>query len=416
MYCEKCGSKLANNALFCNECGAKVEKKDNDIKPVNKNNKSNNKNGLKTASIVLGILGIVGGITILFSIPGFILSVIGLILGICATKKGKNILGIVLNSVGLFISIVATILSVFVFKYAFDYLKINIDEYIPEINQNETSKNKYDFSNIDLTVLYENAIPIDIVLNKVDDVILKKLYPENEDMNNEVNKTAENYYNMYEGYYGYTKEEFLKAVGFYSEKDFIDYLKLDYRRNKYILKYVEERLTDDEIETYYGENVFGDINSKHILVKVSEEDFSDAEARKIANEIIDKLNHGSSWEEVINKYKDKIISEELGYKAFNADLESAYLDECRILEVGTYSKIPVKTSYGYHIIYKIDQKERPTLEEVKDVLIEELVNSKLQNNKTLFYKALIHLREEAGFSFENTFYESQYEKYIENNS
>jgi len=103
MFCENCGNKLADNALFCPECGTKIEKKNIDSKMVNTNNNSNIKSGLKTASIVLGVLGIVGGLTVIFSIPGFIMSLIGLILGICATKKVKNILGIVLSSVGLFI-------------------------------------------------------------------------------------------------------------------------------------------------------------------------------------------------------------------------------------------------------------------------------------------------------------------------
>lgn len=414
MHCETCGNKLDNNAQFCPECGTKIEKKNIDNKTINTNNSI--KSGLKTASIVLGILGIVVSLTLLFSIPGFIMSLIGVILGICATKKVKNILGIVLSSVGLFISIVSTILSIFVFSYLFNFLETNLDDFIPGDYQEEVSKNKYDFSSIDLDVLYKNGIPIENVLNTVDNAILKELYPETDEMRKEIDEILEEYYNLYEDYYGYTKEEFLNAVGFYSEEDFINYIKLNYRRNKYVIDYLKNKITEEEIHTYYGENVFGDINSKHILVKVSEEDFTDAEARKIANEIINKLDSGSTWEDVIKMYKDKIISEELGYKSFDADLEYAYVNECRLLEVGKYSSIPVKTSYGYHIIYKIDQKNRPSLEEVKEKLIEDLINLKIENNNKIYFEVLINLREEAGFSFENTFYESQYEEYIENNS
>lgn len=416
MFCENCGNKLDNNALFCPECGTKIEKKNIDSKMVNTNNNSNIKSGLKTASIVLGVLGIVGSLTVIFSMPGFIMSLIGLILGICATKKVKNILGIVLSSVGLFISIVTTILSIFVFSYLFDFLETNMDDFIPGDYQEEASKNKYDFSSIDLDVLYENGIPIEKVLDKVDKIILDKKYPETDDMKKETDKLLEDYYNMNEQYYGYTKDEFLKAIGYNNEKDFIDYLKLQYRRNKYIEDYLKNKITDDEIETYYGENVFGDVNSKHILVMVSEDNYSDKEAKKIANEIIKKLNSGSTWEEVINKYKDKIITEELGYKSYDSNLESAYLDECKSLEVGEYSKVPVKTSYGYHIVYKTDQKERPSLEEAKDKIIDAILNRKLQNNEKLYFEILINLREEAGFSFENTSYEYQYEQYIKNNS
>ena len=84
MYCTKCGFKNEGNS-YCSNCGNKLE---NVV--VNNNVKVNdNSNGLKTASIVLGILGIVGSVLIIFVPVGFVLSLIGLILGIIATKKGR---------------------------------------------------------------------------------------------------------------------------------------------------------------------------------------------------------------------------------------------------------------------------------------------------------------------------------------
>ena len=84
---------------------------------------------------------------------------------------------------------------------------------------------------------------VNILLNEIDDMILTKMYPENDDMNTEVEETAEQYYSYYESG-GYTREEFLKQYGFASEKDFVESLKLDYRRNKYYEEYVEKMITD----------------------------------------------------------------------------------------------------------------------------------------------------------------------------
>jgi hypothetical protein len=126
-----------------------------------------------------------------------------------------------------------------------------------------------------------------------------------------------------------------------------------------------------EIEKYYKNDVFGDVDSKHILVKIDKDNskgLSDADAKKLAKEIISKLNSGKTWDEVVTEYKDKIVSEELGYQAFNASLEKAYLQECKNLEVGKYSKNPVLTSYGYHIVFKIAQKDKPKLNDVKDYI------------------------------------------------
>lgn len=263
--------------------------------------------------------------------------------------------------------------------------------------------------------LYEDMkeyYSVNVLLNKIDDMILSEEYPENDDMISKVNDTAEYYYSIYEQNYGYTKEEFLNKYGFASEKDFIESLKLDYRRNEYFDDYAESLVTEKEIDKYYDNSVFGDVDSKHILVKVEEDGLSDEDAKKLAEEIITKLNSGKTWDEVIDEYDEKIVHEELGYNAFNASLESSYLEECKNLEVGKYSKTPVLTSYGYHIVYKIDQKDKPTLEDVKDDIIDILATDKKDEDNNLYYKALINMREEASLEFIDTKLGDEYKKYI----
>ena len=102
----------------------------------------------------------------------------------------------------------------------------------------------------------------------------------------------------------------------------------------------------------------------------------------LAKEIISKLNEGKSFDEVKEEYKDKITYEELGYKSYNASLESAYMNEMESLSNESYSKTPVKTSYGYHIVYRIDQKEKPSLEDVKEEVTE--TTTKAANMISLF--------------------------------
>jgi len=258
---------------------------------------------------------------------------------------------------------------------------------------------------------------VNVLLNDIDDLILSKKYPENDDMKSEVNDTAEYYYSVYESNYGYTKEEFLSNYGFATETDFIDSLKLDYRKNKYYEDYVETLISDKDVEKYYNNEVFGDVDSKHILVKIdkeSEDGLNDEEAKKLAKEIISKLNDGKTWDEVIETYKDKIVNEELGYNAFNASLESSYLKECKDLEVGKYSKTPVLTSYGYHIVYKIDQKEKPSLDDVKDDVIDILATQKKNDDENLYHKSLIAMREDAKLEFFDTKFGDEYEKYVNN--
>lgn len=264
--------------------------------------------------------------------------------------------------------------------------------------------------------LYEDMkeiYSVNNLLDIIDNKILEEKYPETDEMNTELNDQAENYYNMYNQYYGYSKEEFLTKSGFGSERAFIEYLRLQYRRTQYTDDYIKEQITDKEIEKYYEDKVYGDINTKHILVKVSSSatDEEKKEAENLAKEIITKLNEGKSFDEVKDEYKDKITYEELGYKAYNASLESAYMEAMQKLENNSYTKEPVQTSYGYHVIYRIDQKEKPALKDVKEEIITSLVSGHKSEDTSVQYKALEKMREDAKLKFTDTVLEKKYETY-----
>lgn len=265
--------------------------------------------------------------------------------------------------------------------------------------------------------LYEDMkdiYSVSSLLDKLDTKILTDKYPDTDEMDDEVTSQAENYYKAYEQYYKMSKEDFLKQNGFNTEKKFLEYLKLNNRRTKYVKEYTENEVTDKEINKYYEDEVYGDINTKHILVKVdsSASDDDKKEAENLAKEIISKLDEGKTFDEVKEEYKDKITYEELGYKSYNAALEEAYKNEMKNLKDGEYSKEPVKTSYGYHIVYRIDQKEKPALEDIKDQIKEEIADEKISNDKNLYYVVLDKMRENANLKFEDTVLKDKYDNYM----
>ena len=265
--------------------------------------------------------------------------------------------------------------------------------------------------------LYEDMkdiYSVSSLLDKLDTKILTDKYPDTDEMDDEVTSQAENYYKAYEQYYKMSKEDFLKQNGFNTEKKFLEYLKLNNRRTKYVKEYTENEVTDKEIDKYYEDKVYGDINTKHMLVKVdsSASDDDKKEAENLAKEIISKLDEGKTFDEVKEEYKDKITYEELGYKSYNAALEEAYKNEMKNLKDGEYSKEPVKTSYGYHIVYRIDQKEKPALEDIKDQIREEIADEKISNDKNLYYVVLDKMRENANLKFEDTVLKDKYDNYM----
>ena len=140
MYCTKCANKLNNNDNFCNNCGEKRIELENINVNSNVVNKNNSSNGMKTASIILGSISIVGSLMFIFAPFCFILSIIGLILGICALKKGKNVSGILLSSIGFVLSIIMSLIFMFMFENIdSDYYPYGdgIYDYYDEYNNNK---------------------------------------------------------------------------------------------------------------------------------------------------------------------------------------------------------------------------------------------------------------------------------------
>lgn len=273
---------------------------------------------------------------------------------------------------------------------------------------------KVDGETITADFLYEEMkedYSISFLVDYIDKAILDKKYEETNEMKEEVEKTAQNYFDMYQQYYQMDEATFLAQNGFESKDQFLEILKLDYRRKLYYDDYLKSQITDEQIQKYYDEEVYGDINTQHLLVTV-DDDMSDEDAKALAEEIIGKLNEGKSFEDVKEEYKDSVTYENLKYVAFNANLESSFLEALEKLDENSYTKEPVKTSYGYHVIYRTDQKEKPSLEDVKDSVIEKLCDELDASDENLYNKTLVKMREEAGLEFSDTVMKEKYEEYI----
>lgn len=196
-------------------------------------------------------------------------------------------------------------------------------------------------------------------------------------------------------------EEFLTAQGFKDEAELRQYIEL----NLYRQKVADEIsvVTDEELEKAY-ERAY-EIGARHILVA----------DEKTAKEIIKKLDEAedkeATFQELAKEYgtdgtKDK--GGDLG--TFGQDaMISDFEDAAYALEVGTYTTEPVKTQFGYHVIYKYSEGEKKPFEEVKEELTEKLREKKLSDEA--FVAALAEKREEAGFVLMNDFLEEQYTDY-----
>lgn len=255
--------------------------------------------------------------------------------------------------------------------------------------------------------------PISYVLENVDEQILSKKYKLTNEQENEIKDQADQILSQYSNY-GYTEKQFLEENGFESKEDFINYMKLDYRRNLCCIDYYKTLIAEEEIKNYYDNNdIYGKISTKHILVQISD-DVTDAEALKTANEIIAKLDSGTSFDDVAKEYSDNIVTENVDFDSFSeSSLEENYVEASKSLEKDSYTKEPVKTSYGYHVIYCVNKEEKPTFEQAENDIVEELGKNLESEDQYIRYKALIKLREDNKLTFKDSKFKEEYKEYCD---
>ncbi len=248
------------------------------------------------------------------------------------------------------------------------------------------------------------------IVQQVDKLILDEKYKLTESDLEEINKSKENYYSTFESYYGIKKEQFLKQNNFDSEEDFVEYLKLEYKRNLLVEEYLKAKVTDKDIKDYYKENYFAPFKVEHILVKTSSSVTKD-EAKATAEKILKALKGGSSWEEVKTKYKDDITTENFTVE-FDSSLEENFVKAAKKLKDNKYTTSLVETSYGYHIILRTETKEKENVSDIKDRLITKVVSQEKNKDTNYYQKTLVIMRKEAGMEIKDIELKKVYDNFV----
>lgn len=288
--------------------------------------------------------------------------------------------------------------------------------------------------NISADALYnelKDKYALNILIDMIDKTILVSKYPDQEEAAEEDAKTQleqiKSYYVDENG--KYDESSLIQALNQYyglnSVEDFEKMLVLSYYRNKAVEDYAKAQITDKQIESYYKDETVGDISAKHILIAVdATEDMKEEEikaleeaALKEAKEVIKELGKGTSFDELAKKHSDDESNAskggDLGY--FNKGKMVAEFEEAAYaLKVDAYSKTPVKTQFGYHIILKTGEKEKPALKDVKEAILETLSKDLISTDNALSVNAMIELRKSYGFKIEDSEVNKKYSTYTSN--
>lgn len=255
------------------------------------------------------------------------------------------------------------------------------------------------------------------LVNMIDEYILNKEIKTDEDAETYADSQLESYKTQYKNY-GMDFEEALNKSGYANEDEFKDSLIIQYKKKAATESYVEDNLTDAEIDKYYEDNIYGDIEAKHILIApetkddMSDEEKEEAEkrAKKEAEKLIKKLDKGAKFEDLAKKYSDDSGTASKGgaLTVTYGEVVDEFWNATNKLEDGKYTSEPVKTEYGYHIIYRESQKEKPKLKDVKDTIVSKLVDEKIDEDSTLETQAMVALREKYKMSIKDSEIENDY--------
>lgn len=285
-----------------------------------------------------------------------------------------------------------------------------------------------DISVDDLYEEVKSKYALNALINMIDYKLLEEKYPESDDEKEYIKSQLEqleySFENSYYVQYYASFKSFAKDYYGVSSMDAVEeIISLQYKKNLYTEDYAKTLVTDKEIEKYYNDTVIGDIKASHILIKAdyaenaSEADINKAyeEALKKANEVLTKLKNGEKFEDLAKTYSQdgtKNDGGNLGW--FNRGEMVTEFEEAAIkLEKGKYTTSPVKTKFGYHIILKTDQKDKPKLEDVKEDVIDTLANNKISADENIQNKALIELRKEQEMTIHDSTLNKQYNDFIE---
>ena len=288
----------------------------------------------------------------------------------------------------------------------------------------------------DFYELIKNEYGLNSLISMVDKYICETEF---EDYKDTASKNADALINSLKEQYG-SEDKLLEALqgsGYNTIDAYKDYAYLSYLQSHAIEEYAKTKITDKEIENYYKNDAIGDMEINHILITSNvkkdatdyEKKAAQDEAKKKANEVINKLNTAKKNGEDITEAFTKLAKEyseddsnkdkggALG-KINYGSLSSKYdelVKAAKSLKDGEYSTSVITTELGYHVILKVKTYEKDTLENLKDGIKETLAEKYITNNKSsIGLNALQHYRKEYKMEIQDDEMKKQYSNYIQN--
>lgn len=276
------------------------------------------------------------------------------------------------------------------------------------------------FTANDLYKELKNEYGTDSLIYMIDNYIADKEVTFTEE-NKEYIQEIVDYYVDYAEYYEVTLGEFLENYvgisGITTKEEFYNYVEKDYKKSLAIVNFIGDKAKEEDLKKFYEENYSDTLTVKHILITV-DEDETEAEALQDAKIIIaalDKVSESevnTKFEELALNYSDDTSTYSKGGlldPIEKNDVVEEFWNAAYALKDGEYTKEPVKTTYGYHIILRVSSTPVKAYEEIKDDVKEDYAQSLLSKDNTLYSKKWRELRKEYKLTINDDVIKAAYE-------
>ena len=279
----------------------------------------------------------------------------------------------------------------------------NGEEAVVTINE----KNKISVDELYEKIKTDHAL--ETLISMIDKNILEDKY---KDKLNDATTYAESTMKSLEEQYKEKLEQMISYYTGYATKEaYQESLYLSYLQNLATEDYAKNEVTDKEIKKY---------DSMSDDEKKAKENEALEKAKKIIEELKKADDVKAKFTELAkSESKDESTAKNGGslgyvnYGTLSGDYDSL-IDAAVKLKNNEYSTTAIKTSLGYHIILKTNQKDKSKLDDIKDTIIEKIANEKTTNDSTMAVKAMQQLRKDYNVEIQDTELKEQYAKYIQN--
>lgn len=255
----------------------------------------------------------------------------------------------------------------------------------------------------------------------IDEYIISKEITSDDDYNEQ----AEIQIKQYKLNYSDQWEQFLEYYGYSSEDELKKDLINQYKSEAVAKKYIKEKITEDELKKYYDENISTELTVKHILIKSTATDTSTDEEKTKAEEeaynkaldLIKKLDEGADFDTLAKENSEDTGSASNGgliTGVNKAGYDSSFYEAALALKDGEYTKTPVKSEFGYHVIYTVSRTEAESYETLKESLYDKVVDQKIAEDSYLTYKTWDEVRNKYNLSIIDTTLKNSYDAAINN--